>query len=58
MIIWFEEKYGFPRYGSAVDGLHIQISALLEQHDYYNRKEWYPFILQGLVHHFTDVYTV
>lgn len=46
----FEEKWGFPQCGGAVDGSHIPISAPKYFHtDYHNRKGWYSIILQGLV---------
>ena len=62
MIACFEERFGFPSCGGALDGCHIPISAPVEHHtDFYNRKGWYSIILQGLVDHrycFINVYWV
>lgn len=46
----FREKSTFPNVVSAIDGTHIQIRALKENHeDYFNHKHYYSFIVQGVV---------
>ena len=46
----FEETYGIPQIVGAIDGCHIEINAPPRNHeDYYNRKQHYSVILQGIV---------
>ena len=46
----FEQKWGFPQCGGAIDGSHIQITSPSAYcTDYHNRKGWYSVVLQGLV---------
>lgn len=46
----FREKSTFPNVVGAIDGTHIQIRALKENHeDYFNHKHYYSFIVQGVV---------
>jgi hypothetical protein len=55
----YEEKWGFPNCGGAIDGTHIPIIAPIHSHgDYLNRKGFYSLILQGVCDHnyvFTDI---
>jgi hypothetical protein len=45
----YEESWGFPNCGGAIDGTHIPIIALSESHgDYLNRKGYYSLIMQGV----------
>lgn len=57
----FEEKKGFPGVIGMIDGTHIHIKKPKERGiDYYNRKDVYSVVLQGVVKEdlqFTDVYT-
>lgn len=47
----FEETYGIPQIVGAIDGCHIEINAPPRNHeDYYNPKQHYSVILQGIVH--------
>uniref|UniRef100_A0A1X7UN39 DDE Tnp4 domain-containing protein n=1 Tax=Amphimedon queenslandica TaxID=400682 RepID=A0A1X7UN39_AMPQE len=56
----FKAKCGFPNCGGAIDGSHIPISSPVEFHsDYYNRKGWYPMIIQAVADHndrFLNIY--
>ena len=46
----FREKSTFPNVVGAIDGMHILIRAPKENHeDYFNRKHYYNFIVQGIV---------
>ena len=46
----FEEKYGIPQIVGAIDGCHIEINAPpRNREDYYNRKQHYSVVLQGIV---------
>ncbi|XP_033125006.1 protein ALP1-like [Anneissia japonica] len=46
----FKMKGGFPQVVGAIDGTHIAIIAPRDQpQDYYNRKEYYSIVLQGVV---------
>lgn len=46
----FREKSTFPNVVGAIDGTHIPIRAPKENHeDYFNRKHYYSFIVQGIV---------
>ena len=46
----FEEKYGIPQITGAIDGCHIEINAPpRNREDYYNRKQHYSVVLQGIV---------
>ncbi|KAK2559913.1 Rho GTPase-activating protein 18 [Acropora cervicornis] len=46
----FREKSTFPNVVGALDGTHIPIRAPKENHeDYFNRKHYYSFIVQGIV---------
>ena len=48
----FEEFWGFPQVAGAIDGTHIPIIRPDESaSDYYDRKEYYSIIMQGLVDH-------
>ena len=55
----FESDWGFPQAVGAIDGSHIPIVRPIEcASDYYNRKNYYSVIMQGLVDHlglFMDV---
>ena len=55
----YEEKWGFPQCGGAIDGSHIPIIAPNFDHiSYYNRKGFYSIVLQATVddsYCFTDV---
>jgi hypothetical protein len=45
----YEESWGFPNCGGAIDGTHIPIIAPSESHgDYLNRKGYYSLIMQGV----------
>jgi hypothetical protein len=45
----YEESWGFPNCGGAIDGTHIPIFAPSESHgDYLNRKGYYSLIMQGV----------
>jgi hypothetical protein len=49
----YEESWGFPNCGGAIDGTHISIIAPSESHgDYLNRKDYYSLIMQ----HLTDLH--
>ncbi len=51
-ITGFERKTGFPTCAGALDGMLIPVIAPVSYPtDYYNRKEWYSVLLQGLVDH-------
>ena len=45
----FEEEYHFPQIAGAIDGSHIEIRAPPDNHDYYNRQQFYSLVLQGVV---------
>ena len=46
----FEELYKFPQIVGAIDGSHIEIKAPPVNHeDYFNRKQFYSIVLQGIV---------
>ena len=46
----FREKSTFPNVVGTIDGTHIPIRAPKENHeDYFNRKHYYSFIVQGIV---------
>ena len=47
----FSEKSKFPNVVAAIDGSHIPIKAPKENHgeDYFNRKHFYSFLVQGIV---------
>ena len=46
----FEARWGFPQVAGAIDGSHIPIVRPTEYHtDYFNRKQFYSVILQGVV---------
>ena len=46
----FSEKSKFPNVVAATDGSHIPIKAPKENHeDYFNRKHFYSFLVQGIV---------
>ena len=46
----FREESTFPNVVGALDGTHIPIRAPKENHeDYFNRKHYYSFIVQGIV---------
>ena len=55
----YEEKWGFPQCGGAIDGSHIPIiGPNVDRANYYNRKGWYSIILQAVVddrYRFTDI---
>ncbi|KAI8516593.1 hypothetical protein Bbelb_051740 [Branchiostoma belcheri] len=57
----YEERWGFPQCGGAIDGSHIEVKAPADlRTDFYNRKGWYSMVLQGIVdyrYRFIDVYT-
>ena len=46
----FKEKSDFPNVVGAIDGSHIPIKAPMINHeDYFNRKRYYIFVVQGIV---------
>ena len=46
----FSEKSKFPNVVAAIDGSYIPIKAPKENHeDYFNRKHFYSFLVQGIV---------
>ena len=46
----FESVWGFPQVAGAIDGSHLPIVKPQESpSDYYNRKNYYSIIVQGLV---------
>ena len=46
----FWEKSTYPNVVGAIDGTHLPIRAPKENHeDYFNRKHYYSFIVQGIV---------
>ena len=46
----FKEKSDFPNVVGAIDGSHIRIKAPVINHeDYFNRKRYYSFVVQGIV---------
>lgn len=46
----FETRWGFPQAAAAIDGSHIPIIKPLScPSDYYNSKDYYSVIVQGLV---------
>lgn len=48
----FEERWGFPQVGGAIDGTHIPITAPQEfPNDYFNRKGHHSIVLQAVVDH-------
>ena len=50
IVTGFEDRWGFPQFGGAVDGCHIPIIGPAEHHtDFYNRKGWYSVVMQGVV---------
>ncbi|KAI8498058.1 hypothetical protein Bbelb_240020 [Branchiostoma belcheri] len=55
----YEQTWGFPQCGGAVDGSHIEVKAPSEGHtDYFNRKGYHSVVLQAVVDHrsrFTDI---
>ncbi len=49
---WYEETWGFPNCGGAIDGTHIPIIAPVDSHgDYLNRKGYYSLLMQGVCDH-------
>ena len=49
----FSEKSKFPNVVAAIDGSHIPIKAPKDNHeDYFNRKHFYSFLVQGIVDFF------
>ena len=48
----YDEEWGFPMCGGAIDGTHIPILAPNESHaDYVNRKRYHSIIMQAVVDH-------
>ncbi len=48
----YQETWGFPNCGGAIDGTHIPIIAPVDSHgDYLNRKGYYSLLLQGVCDH-------
>ena len=46
----FEAWWNFPQFAGAIDGSHIPIVRPHEYHtDYFNRKQFYSVVLQGVV---------
>ena len=46
----FEEEYGIPQIVGAIDGCHIEINALPDNHEnYFNSKQQYSVNLQAIV---------
>jgi hypothetical protein len=49
VVRFYEESWGFPNCGGAINGTHIPIIAPSESHgDYLNRKDYYSLIMQGV----------
>jgi len=50
ILIQFKVTWGVPQCFGAMDGTHTPVSVPSENHtDYYNRKDWYSVLIQGLV---------
>ena len=49
VVVGYEERWGFPNCGGAIDGTHIPIRAPQNAHgDYVNRKGFYSLIMQAV----------